>query len=69
MSAKFVRTALILQCLEILKVSLQSKTVLTDVFLAKTTNKRARTAGDKNDDDAVTTKSEWGLQVVETGDK
>ncbi|PUZ58102.1 hypothetical protein GQ55_5G482400 [Panicum hallii var. hallii] len=57
------------ECLEILKVSLQSKTVLTDVFLAKTKNKRARTAGDKNDDDAVTTKSEWGLQVVETGDK
>jgi hypothetical protein len=39
--------------LEILKVSLQSKTVLTDVFLAKTTNKRARTAGDENDDDAA----------------
>ncbi|KAG2595585.1 hypothetical protein PVAP13_5KG087948 [Panicum virgatum] len=41
------------ECLEILKVSLQSKTVLTDVFLAKTTNKRARTAGDENDDDAA----------------
>ncbi|CAL4958290.1 unnamed protein product [Urochloa decumbens] len=38
------------ECLEILKVGLKSKTVLTDVFLPKTTKKRARTAGDKNDD-------------------
>ncbi|CAO2204590.1 unnamed protein product [Urochloa humidicola] len=34
--------------LEILKASLVSKTVLTDVFLAKKKEKRARTTGDKN---------------------
>ncbi|CAL4951666.1 unnamed protein product [Urochloa decumbens] len=39
------------ECLEILKVGLKSKTVLSDVFLPKTTKKRARTAGDKKDDD------------------
>ncbi|WVZ72337.1 hypothetical protein U9M48_020812 [Paspalum notatum var. saurae] len=38
------------ECLEILKVSLRSKTVLTDVFVGKT-NKRARTAGGDEDDD------------------
>jgi hypothetical protein len=41
-----------MQCLEILKVSLRSKTVLTDVFLAKT-KKRARTAGDDDDEGAA----------------
>ncbi|OEL12730.1 hypothetical protein BAE44_0026249 [Dichanthelium oligosanthes] len=40
------------ECLEILKVSLWSKTVLTYVFLGKTKKKRARTASDKDDDAA-----------------
>ncbi|CAO2204591.1 unnamed protein product [Urochloa humidicola] len=40
------------ECLEILKVAFKSKTVLTDVFLPKTTSKkRARTADVKKDDD------------------
>ncbi|CAO2193721.1 unnamed protein product [Urochloa humidicola] len=45
------------ECLEILKVGLKSKTVLTDVFLAKKnppkTKKRVRAAGDEDNDDAA----------------
>ncbi|CAO2199058.1 unnamed protein product [Urochloa humidicola] len=45
------------ECLEILKVGLKSKTVLTDVFLAKKnpakTKKRVRAGGDEDDDEAA----------------
>ncbi|CAO2180953.1 unnamed protein product [Urochloa humidicola] len=45
------------ECLEILKVGLKSKTVLTDVFLAKKnpakTKKRVRAAGDEDNDEAA----------------